>query len=276
MSLNILMPSTIPSFRHLAARGFTLIEMAIVLIILTLVVGGALVPLGAQIDQRQRAETQKALDEAKEALVGFAVANKRLPCPDTDKDGLENQSNTNPPQITCTKNEGLLPYQTLGITRGDSWSNRIGYRVTGAWANSIGVNGNSWGGVDPSDGTTIRQGDITIATRGDDPATTSTVESKFQYNIATNVPAILISFGKNGYDATGIHGEIRATVPAVNADETTNANPGSTKFSRLPAGAVAGCSDTVEGKPACEFDDIVTWLSPNILYNRMVAAGRLP
>ena len=25
-----------------------------------------------------------------------------------------------------------------------------------------------------------------------------------------------------------------------------------------------------------EFDDIVTWLSENVLYNRMVAAGQLP
>ena len=25
-----------------------------------------------------------------------------------------------------------------------------------------------------------------------------------------------------------------------------------------------------------EFDDLVTWISPNILYNRMISAGRLP
>ncbi len=25
-----------------------------------------------------------------------------------------------------------------------------------------------------------------------------------------------------------------------------------------------------------EFDDLVTWISPNILYNRLIAAGRLP
>ena len=28
--------------------------------------------------------------------------------------------------------------------------------------------------------------------------------------------------------------------------------------------------------PNGEFDDIVVWLSPNILFNRMIAAGRLP
>ncbi|MGH8647009.1 MAG: hypothetical protein ACREX4_22150 [Gammaproteobacteria bacterium] len=35
--------------------------------------------------------------------------------------------------------------------------------------------------------------------------------------------------------------------------------------------APAGCVD-----PACNFDDLVVWLSTPILFNRMVAAGRLP
>ncbi|MCK7493185.1 MAG: hypothetical protein MZW92_18280 [Comamonadaceae bacterium] len=29
-------------------------------------------------------------------------------------------------------------------------------------------------------------------------------------------------------------------------------------------------------RPDGEFDDIVTWLSPNVLYNRLIAAGQLP
>ena len=32
----------------------------------------------------------------------------------------------------------------------------------------------------------------------------------------------------------------------------------------------------VSTTPGPNFDDLVTWLSPNILYNRMIAAGRLP
>jgi hypothetical protein len=30
------------------------------------------------------------------------------------------------------------------------------------------------------------------------------------------------------------------------------------------------------GSTGGEFDDLVTWLSENVLYNRMVAAGQLP
>ncbi len=55
--------------------GFTLVEMAIVLVIVGLLLGGLLMPLSAQVEQRRIGETQKALDEIKEALVGFAIAN---------------------------------------------------------------------------------------------------------------------------------------------------------------------------------------------------------
>ncbi|MDP2785976.1 MAG: prepilin-type N-terminal cleavage/methylation domain-containing protein, partial [Sulfurimicrobium sp.] len=68
------------------AFGFTLVEMAIVLIIIGLLLGGLLMPLSAQMEQRRISETQKTLDEINQALIGFAVANKRLPCPSTQTD----------------------------------------------------------------------------------------------------------------------------------------------------------------------------------------------
>ena len=53
---------------------------------------------------------------------------------------------------------------------------------------------------------------------------------------------------------------------ATSADELDNTG-GSTYTSRTitPVGSTAG-----------EFDDIVTWLSKYTLFNRMVAAGKLP
>jgi hypothetical protein len=35
-------------------------------------------------------------------------------------------------------------------------------------------------------------------------------------------------------------------------------------------------SRTLSAAAASTFDDIVTWVSPNLLYGQMVAAGRLP
>jgi prepilin-type N-terminal cleavage/methylation domain-containing protein len=57
------------------ARGFTLIELAIVLVILTVLIGGLAMPLTAQIEARRIAETKKTLEEAREAIIGYAMSN---------------------------------------------------------------------------------------------------------------------------------------------------------------------------------------------------------
>ena len=55
--------------------------MAMVLMIVGLLLGGMLVPLSAQMDQRNVSDTQKTLSDIKEALIGYAIANGRFPCP---------------------------------------------------------------------------------------------------------------------------------------------------------------------------------------------------
>lgn len=56
-------------------RGFTLIEMAIVLVIITILLGGLAVPLSAQIQARRIAETNRTLEEAREAIIGYAMSH---------------------------------------------------------------------------------------------------------------------------------------------------------------------------------------------------------
>src|SRR4051812_3179202 len=62
-------------------RGFTLIELSVVVLVITLLLGSLLVPLATQVEQRNVSETQKRLQEVKEALIGYAIANGRFPCP---------------------------------------------------------------------------------------------------------------------------------------------------------------------------------------------------
>ena len=70
-----------PPSKHL---GFTLVELAISIFIIALLLGSILVPLATQVEQRQISETQKTIEEIKEALIGFALANSYLPCPDSN------------------------------------------------------------------------------------------------------------------------------------------------------------------------------------------------
>jgi hypothetical protein len=66
--------------------------------------------------------------------------------------------------------------------------------------------------------------------------------------------AVIFSLGKN------------APTGGTGADEAANINNDPVFVSHTPTPASSGN----------EFDDLVTWLSPNILFNRMIAAGRLP
>jgi prepilin-type N-terminal cleavage/methylation domain-containing protein len=122
-----------PTLSFMAAKtpaGFSLIEVAIVLFVLALLAGSILVPLSAQIEQRYYDDTTRTMNDVRDALLGFAVVNKRLPCPDTTGTGIETISGT-----ACNNAQGNLPWATLGIGATDAWGQPFLYRVTLAFAN---------------------------------------------------------------------------------------------------------------------------------------------
>nr|WP_315260404.1 type II secretion system protein [uncultured Duganella sp.] len=230
--------------RHHA--GFTLVEIAIVLLIVGLMIGGLIAPLSSQLEQRRVSDTRRVMDEAREALFGFALQNGYLPCPAISAiNGLEDRTGN-----VCNKRYGFLPWATLGVSKLDGWNRLMAYTVTPAFADSGSL-------------FTLRTlRDITIATRA----------NHGQLIAATGVndiPAALISFGRNGYGATSDQGTIVADAGAGNVDEKTNLQSAGTALIYRDA------SDDARA-PGGTYDDMVLWLSPNILYNRMVAAQRLP
>jgi len=112
--------------------GFTLIELAIVLIVVSLLLGGLLVPISTQMDMQARRSTNENLREIKEALIGFAIINGRLPCPSTQVNPAD--ANYGVEDVTCTSPavEGYLPWKTLGISETDAWGIARG-SATDAW-----------------------------------------------------------------------------------------------------------------------------------------------
>src|SRR5256885_1341589 len=103
--------SSLRQTRHpQAVSGFTLVEIAIVIFILTLLLGTFLVPLSAQVNQRAQSDVRKQMADIHDALLGFVAARGYLPCPDTDNDGIEDAPGGN-----CAASEGNLPWVTLGI-----------------------------------------------------------------------------------------------------------------------------------------------------------------
>jgi prepilin-type N-terminal cleavage/methylation domain-containing protein len=230
-------------------RGFTLIELAVAMFIIVLLLGSILVPLTTQVEQRQISDTQRTLEEIKEALIGFTVTTGYLPCPDTDNDGAENvnvatgQCGT----IASSISGGNLPWQTLGIGSSDVWGNRFRYIVREQYARR-------------SPTTTFDLNTTLPNLRV--CATVATCGSA----LTSSAVAAVLSHGKNGYGA--INSQLGAVNPApTSVDELENTNDDRSIVSRVhtPAGVAAG-----------EYDDIVTWLPVYILFNRMVTAGKLP
>ncbi|MDN2709639.1 type II secretion system protein [Janthinobacterium sp. SUN118] len=230
---------------HARQRGFSLIEIAIVLVIVGLMIGGLVTPLTVQLEQRKVAETQKALDEAKEALTGHALRYGYLPCPAISAmNGLEDRRGT---RCTGEKRVGFLPWATLGLRQSDSWNHLFRYSVTPAFSDS--------------------EQQFSLGTPRDISIVTRNGGALVQATALNDIPAMIMSHGKNGLGATSEQGQRQAQPAGRHIDERSNAASANIFISRAASGAA---------QAGGEFDDLVVWLSPNILFNRMVAAQRLP
>lgn len=254
--MNIAVPPT-PTFRP---AGFTLIELAIVMFIVTLLLGSMLLPLAGQQDIRNHADTQKILAEARDALLGFAMANDRLPCPAADASGLESPAGGG---ICTNPYDGFFPAATLGLapvnTTGhllDGWSgetvNRVRYAVTTSNTSAFTTNGGM-----RTTGMVALAPDLRICNTGTGMSNPGLANADCAANtaLATDAVAVIYSLGKNAANGgAGTH-------------ETHNPNPFAT---------VAADRAFVAAPQGATFDDQVVWLSRNTLFNRLVAAGRLP
>ncbi len=245
-------------------HGFSLVEMAIVLVILAFVLAALLLPLQAQRNLLFQSQTESTLELAKKALLGYAQTHGRLPCPATAaSNGMEQPLGGG---ADCTLAVGFLPAATLGVQPIDSqgfaldgWGNQIRYAVTqfkdGAPATLPDFTANT-----ATDGMNI----VGMANLGPDlrvcassvgivAAACSAGLPETNYLI-NNAVAVIYSTGPTGDQATG------------GADETANLNNDGVFVSHEPRGA---------DDPNGEFDHIVSWISPYVLYNVMIQAGQL-
>ena len=249
--------------------GFSLLEMAIVLLIVGLLLGGLIMPLSSRMDQQKIDTTRQQLEQVRQALVGYALAHDALPCPATPaSSGLASATGTG-----CTRQHGFVPAVTLGLAGTlnddklllDAWGSPIRYSVTNSDANA---NGN-WDFVRPGEMRTVTLAnlapslDVCTTTAG----STATACASNATTLTSTAPAVILSLGKDWASASSADqlenlgatvggGPSGRTYP-VAADEV---------FVNRALGAV----------PGNEFDDIVTWVSPSTLYGELVSAGRLP
>lgn len=235
--------------------GFTLIEVALVLLITGLLLGGLLMPFSARMASQQRQATQAQLDEAREALLGYVLATGRLPCP-ADPALASTQKGAGVARIPpCTGNlsSGVLPWATLGLRETDAWGNRLSYRVSSDFADAI--ESGTWGGCSPD--TAPVHASFALCSI----ATLDILTVSGGATLAVDVPAVIISHGANGAGAYTPQGA--QTPRGSDADELENSDNGANL-------------NYVWHPPTPRFDDQIVWLPNPLLMSRMVAAGVLP
>jgi prepilin-type N-terminal cleavage/methylation domain-containing protein len=270
-------------------RGFTLIELAVVLAVVGLLLGGLTYTLAAQIDQRNFEDTRRRLEQARELLLAFGVVNGRLPCParyatsTSHSQGLESfctgaASPCAGTETTVTQAhgycsnpfDGFVPAASLGITTvdtsgfaTDAWGNRLRYAVTRR--NATGTCTVS----PPSAITPIVTSSVNLKTYGIACQPSDLLVCRSATGITpsdcgptanaimttSTVVAVIFSTGKNG--ATGAGGP----------DEGANLDADAIFVSHPPAPA---------GAPNGTFDDQFTWLSVGELYGKLISAGVVP
>jgi prepilin-type N-terminal cleavage/methylation domain-containing protein len=122
------------------ARGFTLIEIVVVLFILGVAISMAAAITNALTASQRLSTTTARMQAIDAALVQFVMQQKRLPCPadgrlaSTDNNaGLERRNagscNVNG---AGTEQHGVVPWVTLGLSESDAtdgWNRRFTYRT---------------------------------------------------------------------------------------------------------------------------------------------------
>ena len=117
------------------AAGFALLDLSISIFIGSAILGGYVGMFSSRMGGQHEAESEHTVREARQALISYAIANGRLPCP------------ANPAIASGQPDAGIagayrddqcahglfgaLPWATLGLKELDAWGNRLSYRVAG-------------------------------------------------------------------------------------------------------------------------------------------------
>jgi len=252
--------------------GFTLIEIAIVLLIVIVLLGYsvAMFPMQQELKQYRAAEAQ--MDTIIEELIAFAQVNGRLPCPDTSGnvnatgagtlDGQEDTDTEASGDISCKSFYGFLPARSLGMNGKynstgqlvDPWGAPFRYAISNTDTGD--------GDIDLVTANNIRDEGMTNVTPDltlcDDSTTIGnqlTCVDAGGSNVITQVAAIVVSLGKSN---------LAANASNIETENLDNLHVGTTD--KLFISSVR----------REDYDDVVRWVSTNLLFSRMIAADQLP
>jgi prepilin-type N-terminal cleavage/methylation domain-containing protein len=268
------------------SKGFTLIELAVVIAIGALLLGFGLSVLTAQLTNARIKATQSQANVIKKALITFIATNNRLPCPavETLPDTNANYGVEAANPGTCTgttdltgASRGIVPWVSLGIADSaalDGWNRRFTYVVTTSQTNLVG-----WT-VQTAGQRTVpgMRGNVSVHNATPTGLGLPGVAGQNQVNACSTTPAdntcnnfavvMIISHGSNGFGAflPGTGARLLPLPVGANELENTDADTAFTQMAFTDNAAA----------PGGVFDDLVLWLPPADFTKPLQESGTIP
>lgn len=236
-------------------KGFTLVEVAIALVVVGLLIAGGMNLMTASSESSRYKSTQTSLNEIKQSLQGYYVINQRLPCPDTDLPNTAGFGEENVTAGVCDATRGWLPHLTLGAGgNGDAWGERFKYVVSGDNSNFFTTKTTNCTYTRPTSAspTTVRVQDLT---------TSGAANYLSDFNAF-----VVLSTGKNGRQTnTGMTGAFsnNGGCSSLNALEQENCDDDS----------VLRYGTNMSDGSSLVFDDLLVWIGDMPLLHQLIKNG---
>lgn len=250
-------------------QGFSLVELAIVILIMGLVLGGLAMPLAVQRENARIRDGQSQLETVQAAVEGFALVNGFLPCPATPASaGSASVSGGG-----CTVQHGFVPATTIdvgGVRNADNllmdpWGSPLRYSIT---ASDVDANGN-WDFTSPGEMPAVTiptlQPDLVVCSTA--AGSTATACASANVTLADQSPLVIYSLGTDW-------NSFSSTDQLENVGDTLGGGASGASYPVADDDVFITRGRSKLG--GSEFDDQLVWLSANALYRRMIDAGRLP
>lgn len=238
-------------WRDTLARGFTLIEMAIVMVVIGLVLSGGLVAVAPVLQSSKISQTHQRLDRVEQALILHVIRYGCLPCPadpglasTSSNAGVANSGGayykTGCSSGSCQQVQGIVPWVNLGIAENDM-TDGFGARIDYALADGLQLTN---GMVRTAPSTyPVPTGPLTVENYALVEQTGGTAATRAAY--------VLVSHGSDRFDAYIAQTGTRITTGPNSTSTTQLENgDGNATFVQDDFHNVSGSS---------YFDDIVRW-----------------
>ena len=257
--------------------GFTLIEIAIVLLVVTVILGYTMAMVPVQQELRQYRQAEREMDWIINSLYAFAQTNNHLPCPAlTGSNGFACRNDGTPGNCSgsvaaadvCDAWFGFLPAKTLGLDGKyseaglllDPWGQPYRYQVSdndsgGAILEDFILTGGlqDAGISNLAPDLVVCNADPSLAAQGTDTGCSGAAQ-----RIIDESPAVVLSTGKDTLGDTTSN----SWVQRENLDNSASDR--------------VFVKTTFNDTSSNKYDDLVKWIAPNILYSKMIDAGHLP